>query len=155
MAGQRHLCGPCDLGCGVARCGREPRGRPTFGGGDRLLEVHLFEREVDLYGRRLCCAFIERLRAEETFATVEDLKAQMDQTAWRPARLLLRPHREPRYLRNTPCRRAFIDTPMTDSYPFGHELLAPAEANYGPGPAQGSGSWLSPQLQEPARDSST
>jgi riboflavin kinase/FMN adenylyltransferase len=52
--------------------------RPTFGGGDRLLEIHLFEREIDLYGRRLCCAFIERLRAETTFATVEDLKAQMN-----------------------------------------------------------------------------
>ena len=53
--------------------------RPTFGGRDRLLEIHLFERDVDLYGRRLCCAFVERLRAEQTFATVEDLKAQMDQ----------------------------------------------------------------------------
>ena len=40
--------------------------RPTFGGGDRLLEIHLFEHEVD------------RLRAETTFATVEDLKAQMN-----------------------------------------------------------------------------
>jgi riboflavin kinase/FMN adenylyltransferase len=52
--------------------------RPTFGGGDRLLEIHLFEQEVDLYGRRLCCAFIERLRAEERFATVEALRAQID-----------------------------------------------------------------------------
>jgi riboflavin kinase / FMN adenylyltransferase len=52
--------------------------RPTFGGGERLLEVHLFGPDVDLYGRRLCCAFIERLRAEETFPTVEALKAQMD-----------------------------------------------------------------------------
>jgi riboflavin kinase/FMN adenylyltransferase len=51
--------------------------RPTFGGGDRLLAVHLFEREVDLYGCRLCCAFVERLRAEAAFATVEDLQAQM------------------------------------------------------------------------------
>jgi riboflavin kinase / FMN adenylyltransferase len=53
--------------------------RPTFGGGDRLLEIHLFEREVDLYGRRLCCAFVERLRAEKTFASVEELKVQMHQ----------------------------------------------------------------------------
>jgi riboflavin kinase/FMN adenylyltransferase len=53
--------------------------RPTFGGGDPLLEVHLFGREVDLYGRRLCCAFIERLRAEQTFATVDALKAQMSE----------------------------------------------------------------------------
>jgi riboflavin kinase/FMN adenylyltransferase len=52
--------------------------RPTFGAGERLLEVHLFDRNVALYGRRLCCAFIERLRAEAQFATIEDLKAQMD-----------------------------------------------------------------------------
>jgi riboflavin kinase / FMN adenylyltransferase len=51
--------------------------RPTFGGGERLLEIHLFEQEVDLYGRRLCCAFIERLRPEAHFAAIADLKAQM------------------------------------------------------------------------------
>ena len=51
--------------------------RPTFGGGERLLEIHLFEHNVDLYGRRLCCAFVERLRGEERFATIADLKAQM------------------------------------------------------------------------------
>ncbi len=51
--------------------------RPTFGGGDLRLEVHLFDREIDLYGRRLCCGFIERLRDEEKFATVKALKAQM------------------------------------------------------------------------------
>ena len=52
--------------------------RPTFGGRDLRLEVHLFDREVDLYGQRLCCAFVERLRPEATFETVEALKAQMD-----------------------------------------------------------------------------
>jgi riboflavin kinase/FMN adenylyltransferase len=52
--------------------------RPTFGGKDLRLEVHLFDREIDLYGRRLCCAFVERLRDEETFASVAALKAQMD-----------------------------------------------------------------------------
>jgi riboflavin kinase / FMN adenylyltransferase len=51
--------------------------RPTFGGGERLLEIHLFEHEVDLYGCRLCCAFIERLRPEAHFAAIDDLKAQM------------------------------------------------------------------------------
>jgi riboflavin kinase / FMN adenylyltransferase len=51
--------------------------RPTFDGRDRRLEVHLLDAEVDLYGRRLCCAFVERLRGEERFTTVEDLKAQM------------------------------------------------------------------------------
>jgi riboflavin kinase/FMN adenylyltransferase len=53
--------------------------RPTFGSGERLLEVHLFGQDVDLYGRRLCCAFVERLRAEATFATVDALKAQIQQ----------------------------------------------------------------------------
>ena len=52
--------------------------RPTFGGGERLLEIHVFDQEVDLYGRRVCCAFVERLRGEERFASVEALKAQMD-----------------------------------------------------------------------------
>ena len=50
---------------------------------------------VDLYGRRLCCAFIERLRAETTFATVEDLKAQMHHDS-AAARAALAGHREPR-----------------------------------------------------------
>ena len=52
--------------------------RPTFGGGDLRLEVHLFDREIDLYGRRLCCGFVERLRGEETFASAAALRAQMD-----------------------------------------------------------------------------
>jgi riboflavin kinase / FMN adenylyltransferase len=52
--------------------------RPTFGGRDLRLEVHLFDRAIDLYGQRLCCGFVERLRGEETFATVDALKAQMD-----------------------------------------------------------------------------
>ena len=61
-----------------------------------VLEIHLFEREVDLYGRRLCCAFVERLRAETTFATVEDLKAQMNQDSVAArAGLAAQPHREP------------------------------------------------------------
>jgi riboflavin kinase/FMN adenylyltransferase len=71
-----------------ARCPNEPGSgwmdavaslgvRPMFGGRDLRLELHLFDRELDLYGRRLCCAFIGRLRAEATFESVEALKAQM------------------------------------------------------------------------------
>jgi riboflavin kinase/FMN adenylyltransferase len=51
--------------------------RPTFGGRDLLLEVHLLDRSADLYGRRLCCSFIERLRDEARFESIEALKAQM------------------------------------------------------------------------------
>jgi riboflavin kinase/FMN adenylyltransferase len=39
----------------------------------------VFDQDVDLYGRRLCCRFFERLRGEETYATVEELQLQMEQ----------------------------------------------------------------------------
>jgi riboflavin kinase/FMN adenylyltransferase len=52
--------------------------RPTFDDqSELLLEVHLLDGSPDLYGKRLCCAFIERLRDEERFSSVEALKAQM------------------------------------------------------------------------------
>ena len=52
--------------------------RPTFDDDQgRLLEIHLLDRKVDLYGMRLCCQFIERLRRELPFAEVESLKAAM------------------------------------------------------------------------------
>ncbi len=52
--------------------------RPTFN--DRqghLLEIYLMDRKVDLYGKRLCCQFVEHLRGEKAFADIEVLKAQM------------------------------------------------------------------------------
>lgn len=52
--------------------------RPTFDDQQgRLLEIHLLDRSVDLYGKRVCCQFVERLRDETAFADVEALKAQM------------------------------------------------------------------------------
>jgi riboflavin kinase/FMN adenylyltransferase len=52
--------------------------RPTFNDRQgRLLEIHLLDRSVDLYGRRLCCQLIERLRGEKAFVDVELLKTQM------------------------------------------------------------------------------
>jgi riboflavin kinase/FMN adenylyltransferase len=53
--------------------------RPTFAGRDLLLEVHLLDHAADIYGQWLCCAFVERLRDEEKFATVEALQVQMAQ----------------------------------------------------------------------------
>lgn len=56
--------------------------RPTFGtGGARMLEVHVFDFEGDLYGRHLEVDFIGRLRGEERFESVDDLVAQMDRDA--------------------------------------------------------------------------
>lgn len=52
--------------------------RPTFDDRQgRLLEVHLLDRNVDLYGKRLCTEFVAHLRNELPFADVEDLKAAM------------------------------------------------------------------------------
>ena len=57
----------------VANLGR----RPTFGGVRVLLEVHLFDVQLDLYGQRLDIAFLERLRGETTFSGIESLQAQI------------------------------------------------------------------------------
>jgi riboflavin kinase/FMN adenylyltransferase len=57
----------------VANLGR----RPTFDGQSLLLEVHLLEGGGDLYGRRLRVAFVERLRGEQKFGGIDELKAQI------------------------------------------------------------------------------
>lgn len=52
--------------------------RPTFGDGNaRLVEVHLLDLSMDLYGVRIETAFVEWLRAEERFASIEALIHQM------------------------------------------------------------------------------
>lgn len=72
-------------GNGVASLGV----RPTFGvGGARLLEVHIFEFDGDIYGRRLGVDFVQRLRGEERFESVGDLVAQMDRDSAAARRVL-------------------------------------------------------------------
>jgi riboflavin kinase/FMN adenylyltransferase len=52
--------------------------RPTFDSGRGvLIETYLIDRDDDLYGRTLRVAFVERLRGERRFASVEELIAQM------------------------------------------------------------------------------
>ena len=62
--------GPVD---GVASVGT----RPTFGLTKPLLEVHLFDFDRDIYGEYIHVDFIEHLRDEEKFSSVDDLVAQM------------------------------------------------------------------------------
>jgi riboflavin kinase/FMN adenylyltransferase len=64
--------------------GRGPRpamtyvgSRPTVNTGDRLIETHLLDFSADLYGRELQVDVVERLRADEQFATVEAMVAQL------------------------------------------------------------------------------
>jgi riboflavin kinase/FMN adenylyltransferase len=52
--------------------------RPTFESGRGvLIETYLIDRDEDLYGRTLRVAFVERLRGERRFPSVEELIAQM------------------------------------------------------------------------------
>jgi len=52
--------------------------RPTFESGRGvLIETYLIDRNEDLYGKILRVAFVERLRGEKRFASVEDLITQM------------------------------------------------------------------------------
>jgi riboflavin kinase/FMN adenylyltransferase len=51
--------------------------RPTFGGSNRLVETYLLDYEGELLGQRLTIDLIDKLRDEERFDTVEELKSQM------------------------------------------------------------------------------
>jgi riboflavin kinase / FMN adenylyltransferase len=53
--------------------------RPTFDTGRGLLvEAHLIDFEGDLYGQTLRIAFVERMRGEKRFETVDELVEQMN-----------------------------------------------------------------------------
>jgi riboflavin kinase/FMN adenylyltransferase len=69
---------------GVASFGR----RPMFDVGTVLLEVFLFDFSGDLYGKTIDVAFIDWIRHELAFDTVEDLVRRMDEDS-RVARLAL------------------------------------------------------------------
>ncbi len=63
-----------DGGCAAVSVGV----RPTFGTGRAVLvESYLLDRDVDLYGRILTVEFVQRLRGERRFESVDALVAQM------------------------------------------------------------------------------
>ena len=59
------------LGRGVASIGRRPTVNPVP---VPLLEVHLFDRDGDLYGEHLRVRFLKKLRDEEKFPDLEQLR---------------------------------------------------------------------------------
>lgn len=73
---------------GVANYGR----RPTFGGGDELLEAHLFDFAGDLYGQHVRVALVEYLRPERRFAGIDALKAQVAEDGAAARRILAERH---------------------------------------------------------------
>ena len=62
--------------------------RPTFGGGARTLEAHLFDIDEDLYGERLRVEFVRRLRGEKKFGSAQALVAQMNRDTVRATAVL-------------------------------------------------------------------
>lgn len=50
---------------------------PSVGGCRRRLEVHLFDYEGDLYGRTVGVELLEKIREEQRFATIGELRRQL------------------------------------------------------------------------------
>lgn len=65
--------------------------RPTFGAGERLIEVYLLDQRLTLYGQRIAVQFIERLRGDMTFESAEQLSAQIEQDVQQARASLRRP----------------------------------------------------------------
>ena len=66
--------------------------RPTFNGGERMIEAYVLDFNGDLYGRKVALQFIERIRDEIHFATTEELQRQIDSDVER-ARAILKQKR--------------------------------------------------------------
>ena len=53
--------------------------RPTFDEKKPLVEVHLLDVDLDLYGKELTVEFLARLRSEQRFSGIDALKTQIAQ----------------------------------------------------------------------------
>lgn len=93
---------PAHTADGVASLGV----RPTFGGGARTLEAHIFDTDENLYGKALRVEFVRRLRGEKKFASAEQLVRQMDRDAARARSVLERRRSVTRRPNGTPVRLA-------------------------------------------------
>lgn len=63
------------IGRGVANLGV----RPTVEGEKKLLEVHIFDFDEDLYGKSLNISFLRFIREERKFSSVEELRVSIEQ----------------------------------------------------------------------------
>ncbi|HAV10049.1 MAG TPA: hypothetical protein DCX22_00270 [Dehalococcoidia bacterium] len=51
--------------------------KPTFKGQERLIETHILDYNGDLYGKTISIDFIDRIRDEKRFNTIDELKEQI------------------------------------------------------------------------------
>jgi riboflavin kinase/FMN adenylyltransferase len=62
---------------------------PTFGGSRRTVEPYVLDRDdLDLYGLPIAVDFVDRIRGQERFESVDDLVAQMTQDVVQTRRVL-------------------------------------------------------------------
>jgi riboflavin kinase/FMN adenylyltransferase len=69
---------------GVANLGT----RPTFAAG-RSVEVHLFDFDRDIYGSRMRVGFVDRVRGEQKFSGIDELRAQIQKDSEHAKQILL------------------------------------------------------------------
>ncbi|MGF1617654.1 MAG: bifunctional riboflavin kinase/FAD synthetase [Acidimicrobiia bacterium] len=62
--------------------------RPTFGGGESLIEAHILDFDGDLYGEEITVEFVERLRPELEFKSVAELLEHMEEDIERSRKIL-------------------------------------------------------------------
>ncbi len=57
--------------------------RPTVGGTTRTIETHILDFDQDIYGLPMQIRFLQRIRDERKFPSLEALKAQLSEdSAW-------------------------------------------------------------------------
>jgi riboflavin kinase/FMN adenylyltransferase len=64
--------------------------QPTFGGRVRLMEVHLLDRDEDLYGQRMRVQFCEFIRGQRRYDSVDELVEKMGDDVKRAREVLAR-----------------------------------------------------------------
>jgi riboflavin kinase/FMN adenylyltransferase len=64
--------------------------RPTVDGATRLVEAHLLDVAPDLYGRRITLTFLDRIRAERRFDSLDALRGQIAEDVATARRMLIR-----------------------------------------------------------------
>jgi riboflavin kinase/FMN adenylyltransferase len=51
--------------------------RPTFGRGERMIEVNILDQTNNLYGQEIAVQFVARVRGDHTFASADELSKQI------------------------------------------------------------------------------
>lgn len=62
--------------------------RPTFNTNRTFFEVYLLDQSLDLYGRNLLVSFVELIRLDQSFTSVDELIAQMNRDCDRARHIL-------------------------------------------------------------------